>query len=33
VTTPQYEHLSFDVGMKVDASNVGEILALLDELD
>ena len=32
-TTPQYEHLSFDVGMKIDVSNIGEVLALLDELD
>ena len=28
---PRYEHRSSDLGLKVDVSNIGEVLDLLDE--
>lgn len=31
--TSEYVHQSFDVGLKIDVTNIGEVLALLDELD
>ena len=31
--TPAYVHESFDMGMKIDVANVGEVLGLLDELE
>ena len=29
----QYVHQSYDMGLKMDVTNIGEVLALLDELD
>lgn len=29
----QYVHQSYDIGLKMDVTNIGEVLALLDELD
>ena len=31
--TSQYVHQSYDIGLKMDVTNIGEVLALLDELD
>lgn len=32
--TPEpYVHESFDVGLRIDVANIGEVLAMLDELD
>ena len=31
--TPAYVHESFDMGMKIDVTNVGEVLGMLDELE
>ncbi|WP_420618042.1 ribbon-helix-helix domain-containing protein [Candidatus Poriferisocius sp.] len=31
--TPAYIHDSFDMGMKIDVTNVGEVLGMLDELE
>lgn len=31
VRPPGYVHESFDMGMKVDVSNIGEVLGMLDE--
>lgn len=33
VETPAYVHESFDMGMKIDVTNVGEVLGMLDELE
>ena len=30
---PVYLHESFDMGMKIDVANVGEVLGMLDELE
>ena len=30
---PAYMHESFDMGMKIDVANVGEVLGMLDELE
>ena len=32
-TSSQYVHESFDVGLRIDVANIGEVLAMLDELD
>ena len=32
-TFTQYEHESYDVGLKIDVANIGEVLAMLDEHD
>lgn len=29
----RYEHKSYNMGLKVDVTNVGEVLAMLDDLD
>lgn len=29
--TSQYVHQSYDMGMRMDVANIGEVLALLDE--
>ena len=31
--TARYVHQSYDLGLKMDVTNIGEVLALLDELD
>jgi len=31
--TPAYVHESFDMGMKIDVTNVGEVLGMLDEFE
>lgn len=31
--TARYVHQSYDMGLKMDVTNIGEVLALLDELD
>ena len=32
-TASTYVHQSYDMGMRIDVTNIGETLALLDELD
>ena len=32
-TRAPYVHESFDVGLRIDVANIGEVLAMLDELD
>lgn len=32
-TPSQYVHQSYDMGMKVDVTNIGEVIGLLDELN
>ena len=32
-TPSQYVHQSYDVGLKVDVTNIGEVIGMLDELD
>ena len=31
--TSQYVHKSYSMGLKVDITNIGDVLAMLDELD
>lgn len=33
VEVPAYVHESFDMGMKIDVNNIGEVLGILDEFD
>lgn len=33
VEVPSYMHESFDMGMKIDVTNIGEVLGILDEFD
>ena len=32
-TVPSYEHDSYDMGQKLDVTNVGDVIGLLDETD
>ena len=32
-TLPLYEHNSYDMGQKLDVTNVGDVIGLLDETD
>ncbi len=29
----QYSHKSYNMGLKIDVTNIGEVLGMLDELD
>lgn len=33
VEAPAYVHESFDMGMKIDVTNIGEVLGMLDEFE
>lgn len=33
VEAPSYMHESFDMGMKIDVTNIGEVLGMLDEFE
>ena len=33
VEVPAYMHESFDMGMKIDVTNIGEVLGMLDEFE
>ena len=32
-TVPPYEHDSYDMGQKLDVTNIGDVIGLLDETD
>ncbi len=32
-SAPEYSHKSYDLGMRIDVTNIGAVMGMLDELD